>query len=233
MRLLTHYKLPEPIVLEDKKFIWLRILDNNYFCDLLRTLNDTVNLNIISDESFHLFEEEKEISLSSKGLMVIDYFNFDINTRKVKSELIKIVNNLIEHSSLDQNIEQINTSIIELMTSICLNLDLNIEFNHEFDIKDLLKLYDFRVKTKHNTTCEAIIEWIKVCIELLDIKYYFYVALETYLTFEELLELEKFASYNDVFIINLSSQNVTSTEINRIKNSLEYTLDKDQCVTIN
>ena len=95
----------------------------------------------------------------------------------------------------------------------------------EINYQNLFKAIEIEFDYEKNSVLERLIEYIKVTSELLKTKVYIIVNLDSFLSEEELVELEKFLLYNDIKVLAL--QNAIRREVKPSENL--RIVDKDLC----
>lgn len=180
------------IEVENKKYFF-RIINN------LLLINDEYN-----DEILFFDDNYKEINLTNKLNIIIDYFNIDFNNKKYLTE----VNKLFIEQLTEDNRKKINNEykkIISLLKTNLNKIDIPITINDEIDIISLLKIFKLSINSK-----DEIIEKLLLLIDIEKIfhinKLLIFVNLKQYLSKEELKELYKYSIYNNIKILLIDSQ---------------------------
>ena len=180
------------IEVENKKYFF-RIINN------LLLINDEYN-----DEILFFDDNYKEINLTNKMNIVIDYFNIDFNNKKYLTETYKLVSEQLK----EENKKKINNEyrkIVSSLKTILNKIDIPITINEELDITSLLKMFKLSINSK-----DEIIEKLLLLIDIEKIfhinKLLIFVNLKQYLTKEELKELYKYSIYNNVKILLIDSE---------------------------
>lgn len=180
------------IEVENKKYFF-RIINN------LLLINDEYN-----DEILFFDDNYKEINLTNKMNIVIDYFNIDFNNKKYLTETYKLVSEQLT----EENRKKINNEyrkIVSSLKTILNKIDIPITINEELDITSLLKMFKLSINSK-----DEIIEKLLLLIDIEKIfhinKLLIFVNLKQYLTKEELKELYKYSIYNNIKILLIDSE---------------------------
>ena len=180
------------IEVENKKYFF-RIINN------LLLINDEYN-----DEILFFDDNYKEINLTNKLNIIIDYFNIDFNNKKYLTE----VNKLFIEQLTEDNRKKINNEykkIVSSLKTILNKIDIPITINEELDITSLLKMFKLSINSK-----DEIIEKLLLLIDIEKMfhvnKLLVFVNLKQYLSKEELKELYKYSIYNNVKILLIDSE---------------------------
>ena len=95
----------------------------------------------------------------------------------------------------------------------------------DFDVTNLLKIYDVRMNSLAENLLEKIVEYIKAVNRICNIRIFIFVGLKQYLTENELEQLYEFIFYEHVYLIILEPM---FTQI--LKGEKCCILDSDLCI---
>ena len=176
--------------------------------------------------NFILSNNNKEVSFDKNSYFISDLFNIDINNKKI---ITKVYGELLRNA-LD-NIEEYNkiiSYIREYFETLVFNNNLDLEYNDEIEANSLLKLGDFKIQIGESNYLEKLIKFLKVLVELCNIKVIFIVGLYRVFSVEEVGKIYKEVCLNKINIINIESeqQNIKKSDC---YNELVYIFDKDNC----
>ena len=170
--------------------------------------------------------DNKEIAFEKSSYIITDIFNIDINSKKI---LTKIYNSLLKQI-IDDTVEynELTTHIRVYFEKLIFNSSFEVEQGEEIDINSLLKLGDFRIHVEEDDILEKFIKFLKVLVQLCEIKNIFVVGLHNVFTDEEIKEIYKEVCVNKISIINIEYQQFSNISD---KNYIEkvYIFDKDNC----
>ena len=202
------------IVIEDKKVF------REYIGELYSQCMD------LNDSGrFVLSNEEKEIKLSKKVEIILDFYSLDINNKKI---ITKVYNKLKEISTEeDMYVEtgKINSEIVRYVDKIVDISDYPLEFSIDIDIVDLFKMANVKFLKDYTSELDRICDYISVVNEITGKDIFIFVNFRDFFELEELEEFYKFAAYKKIFLIMLEN------EVNNVCNEFEkvFVLDKDLC----
>ncbi|MFI3307922.1 MAG: type II-A CRISPR-associated protein Csn2 [Mycoplasmatota bacterium] len=185
----------------DEFFVNSLCLKNKHY--FYRVINDLVSVsNKLLVEEVNFFENNKEINLSSYVDVYIDFFNIDLNSKKIIGKLYDLIDIEIDEE-IKNKIRVSYKKMLNSLNSVINNFDFSLSYEEDFDIKSLLKLYKISVN-KPNTLLEQLLLLLELNSVFKLNKLLVFVNLEDYLTIEELKELIKYAIYNNlnIFLIN-------------------------------
>lgn len=176
--------------------------------------------------NFILTNNNKEVSFDKNSYFISDLFNIDINNKKiitkVHGELLKIVtDDIVEYN-------KITSYIREYFETLVFNNNLDLEYNDEIEANSLLKLGDFEIQFEESDCLEKLIKFLKVLVELCNIKVIFIVGLYRVFSVEEVEKIYKEVCLNKINIINIESeyQNIKKSDC---YNEIVYIFEQDNC----
>ena len=220
MNLVTKY-LENSLEIKSKTINTLVVEDTRYFSIFLKGLIESTE---IESDEFELIEDYKTVDMTKYVEIIFDIFNLEANSANI---LKKMYSELEE----DLNTQEVYTKKVEL-ESIIANITDELIYRSRFSLKageinyqNLFKAIEIEFDYEKNSVLERLIEYIKVTSELLKIKVYIIVNLDSFLSEEELVELEKFLLYNDIKVLAL--QNAIRREVKPSENL--RIVDKDLC----
>ncbi|EFM26200.1 CRISPR-associated protein, Csn2 family [Peptoniphilus duerdenii ATCC BAA-1640] len=220
MNLVTKY-LENSLEIKSKTINTLVVEDIRYFSIFLKGLIESTE---IESDEFELIEDYKTVDMTKYVEIIFDIFNLEANSANI---LKKMYSELEE----DLNTQEVYTKKVEL-ESIIANITDELIYRSRFSLKagginyqNLFKAIEIEFDYEKNSVLERLIEYIKVTSELLKTKVYIIVNLDSFLSEEELVELEKFLLYNDIKVLAL--QNAIRREV--IPSENLRIVDKDLC----
>ena len=175
---------------------------------------------------FILSNNNKELSFDKNSYFISDLFNIDINNKKIITkiygELLKVVTDDIAEYN------KITSYIREYFETLVFNNNLDLEYNDEIEANSLLKLGDFKIQFEESDYLEKLIKFLKVLVELCNIKIIFVVGLCRVFSVEEVEKIYKEVCLNKINIINIESeyQNIKKSDY---YNEKVYIFDQDNC----
>ena len=220
MNLVTKY-LENSLEIKSKTINTLVLEDTHYFSLFLKGLIEATE---IESDEFELIEDYKTVDMKKHVEVIFDIFNLEANSANI---LKKMYAELEE----DLNSQEVYAKKVEL-ESIIANITDELIYRSRFSLKagdtnyqNLFKAIEIEFDYEKNSLLERLIEYIKVTSELLKTKVYIIVNLDSFLSGEELVELEKFLIYNDIKVLAL--QNTIRREVKPSENL--RIVDKDLC----
>ena len=181
----------------------LEIENKKYFYRIVLGLYNIFQKNI-SDEIIFLDEQNHELNYSNKLKIFIDYFDFQLGSKKVINEISRYIESELNEDHRDQLIKQY-TKIANIYKKILNEIDLPLSINPDIDIENLTKLMKLNIVMKND-----LLDNLLLLIDLEKVlkinNLLVFVNLKQYLTREELLEFYKYSIYNQVDVLLIDSQ---------------------------
>ena len=211
------------IILQNNSVVNIEIENKTYFYRLINELN-LISKGILSDNIFFLDENNNEISLLNKIDLYIDYFNIELNSKKIINNLYKLLKNNIDEEDKTK-INKCYSQIKKILSKSFINYNLSLTINDEFDIDNILKLLKVSIDLKNNLL-DNLLLLIDINNSLKLNELLIFVNLKQYLTMDELNELYKYSLYNDVKILLIDSQCYSTTNKFEKKLIIDGNLDE-------
>ena len=176
--------------------------------------------------SFILSNNNKEVSFDKNSYFISDLFNIDINNKKIITKIYGELLKVITDDIAEYN--KITSYIREYFETLVFNNNLDLEYNDEVEVNSLLKLGDFKIQFEESNYLEKLIKFLKVLVELCNIKVIFIVGLYRVFSVEEVKKIYKEVCLNKINIINIESEQ-QGIKKSDCYNGLVYIFDKDNC----
>ena len=223
MKLLIHEYFKSEILI-DNKLTYVVIENQKTFFKMMTDLNNQTLNTVDNNESFAILQNEEKLDLSKTLILFTDLFNFNVNSRRIKNELFRKIteDEASYNSQLDINV--INENVQLYFKNIFSRYFINVTYLEDIELNDFLKLYNVEICNEGETLLETLINWLTSFTELTKITNYAFINLSTFLTVEDLKELEKICEYHKISII-LFENNILN--LKNIKNI--NVIDDDLC----
>lgn len=190
MKLLIHEYFKSEILI-DNKLTYVVIENQKTFFKMMTDLNNQTLNTVDNNESFAILQNEEKLDLSKTLILFTDLFNFNVNSRRIKNELFRKIteDEASYNSQLDINV--INENVQLYFKNIFSRYFINVTYLEDIELNDFLKLYKVEICNEGETLLETLINWLTSFTELTKITNYAFINLSTFLTVEDLKELEK------------------------------------------
>ena len=187
----------------NKEFInVLEIENKKYFYRFIKDLY-SISLSDIT-EDIHFFENEKEINMSNKLRIYVDFFDFQFDSKKYVNDISKYVSTNISEDDKNSLVTLYN-KMVKQYSKILNDVEVPLQIESEFSVDNLNKLMRLSINAK-----EDLLDNMLLLIDLEKTlklnNLLVFVNLKQYLSNDELSELYKYAIYNEVSIFLVDSQ---------------------------
>ena len=187
----------------NKEFInVLEIENKKYFYRFIKDLYSISSSDITED--IHFFENEKEINMSNKLRIYVDFFDFQFDSKKYVNDISKYVSTNISEDDKNSLVTLYN-KMVKQYSKILNDVEVPLQIESEFSVDNLHKLMRLSINAK-----EDLLDNMLLLIDLEKTlklnNLLVFVNLKQYLSNDELSELYKYAIYNEVSIFLVDSQ---------------------------
>lgn len=201
------------LAVENKSF-YLKLVEN-----LINTLNG-------DDEKVWLYDNEKEISISKKVLLISDVFNIDFNTTKLTSALNANLKAMV--SSSDLQIEYLNLvrCLTKFFDDVKKASDFSIDWKSEIDLSLLLKMASYKF-TEYESAglLNRVLDYMKLCTDVLNTSLFVFINSKIFFEKDELNVFYRQCVQEGLNILNLDCISLESVN----ENEKNIIIDKDFC----
>ena len=175
------------------------------------------------DGDFIVSDNNKALKMDKNAEIMVDYYSFSPNNRKIISKLYSKLEKLAEDFVVEK--ANINSELVSLMDKLTVSLGYGeVEYDLDFKWTDMFKLYNVSFLETYESLLEKLTGYIKIITELTDIKILFLVNIKSYLSCEEVEKLYQMVKYYKVNLVLIES--VERPWTNQEK---RYIIDKDRC----
>ena len=203
MKINVNYLENEIDIVPDCVFA-IEIENKKYFYRLTHELYN-IYQGIVSNEITLYDDSNQEITGTNKIKIFINYFDFQLDSKKYINDISKYIENNISEENKMKLINEYK-KIISLYKKSLNEIDLPICINPDFDVESLTKLLKIKLEMKNE-----ILDNLLLIIDLENVlnrkNILFFINLKQYLTNDELLELYKYSIYRQIPIVLIDSQN--------------------------
>lgn len=207
MKIKINY-LENIIQLNDEKVLGIEIENKNYFYRLISNLYSIINSEIVEEITVY-DNEDKELNISNKTKIFINFFNFEFDSKKYTNDINKyIINEMDENDKI--NLLKSYNKLIETFIKILNKSDLPLQILEDITVDNIIKNLKLTINPK-NSLLDNLMLLIELEKTLKTNNLLIFVNLKQYLTNQELIELYKYAIYNKIKILIIDSQSYGGT----------------------
>ena len=155
-------------------------------------------------EELRLLESEKEVNISNCVTVYSDFFNLELNDRKVLNKLYQHI-----EMSIDVEIKELfNVELVkvkEVVEKIVESYDLDLIISDTISFGEIARAIDLKINYEGKSLLEILLVVLDLESELSISKVLVFINLKLYLNNEELEELYKYSKYKKINILLIDS----------------------------
>lgn len=185
----------------------VEIENKKYFYRFVNDLFSICNDGFADDITF--FEEELEKNMNGKLKVFVDFFDFQFDSKKYINDVSKYVNENIDDEDKNDLFNLYNR-IIKVYKKLLNSVDLPLSVESEVSVDTITKFVKVNINSK--------VELLDNLFLLIDLEkvlktnnLLIFINLKQYLTRNELVELYKYAIYNNIQLLLVDSQSYGGT----------------------
>lgn len=201
MKLNVNY-IDNSLNIDDSNVLCVEIENKKYFYRFIKDLNNISNG--IGNEDIIIYEDDKEINLTNKIKILVNYFDLELNNKKLSNDIVKYINDNIDEE-IKFKLSQEILKIIKIYKNVLNEFDMPLVIDENLSVESITKNLKISLDEKsellENLLLLIDLERTIKCNELL-----VFVNLKQYLSKEELNELYKYSLYNKIKIMLVDSQ---------------------------
>lgn len=201
----------------------IEIESKNYFYRFIRDLNRIVDEGYSDDVTF-INDDNSEKNMNGKLKVVVDYFDFNFDSKKYTNDILKYVNGSINEDD-KKDLYNLYNKIVKMYDKILNEVELPLSVESDISIENITKFMKVSIN-KNNGLLDNLLLLIDLERVLKLNNILFFVNLKQYLTKVELIELYKYAIYNQVSILLVDSQSYGTTLYYEKKLIIDNNLDE-------
>lgn len=209
------FSLQEDIVFKNHTIPVIIIENKNYFSKIVSNIKCLCQ-GVNPEERITIEDNGRVIDFEKELLMMIDYFNFDYDSKKLSNALYRHIENIFQMDiERHQKLLESMMSTAGLIWDIIEEIPFNVDQKEKITILDYLKMITLRVQ-EPNTFCiiDRILNVIDLVAFLQACRVLVFVNVKAFLTDEEIIEVYKYSMYNEVKLLLI--------ETGEPKNILDY-----------
>ena len=162
---LVNSKYNLKIEFEENKSTELVVENKECMIDIVQNLLSQVD----GIEGDFVLAAEKEMKMEKDVLFIIDPFSVDFNNKKIITKLYEQLSQIAKEEN--EGYDSINSEIVSTLEKICGCVEYsNVQYDLEFDWKNLFKLYNVRIGEDYKNIYEKLEEYIKILVDVLKVK---------------------------------------------------------------
>lgn len=149
------------------------------------------------ESQFVLSDNCEIMNISKNCLLIHDYFNLDINNKKIITEINNRVLNYISKQDFVQDFCDLNKLFIDINEKIVDNFDFKLEYDMDFTYDKFVKMSNYKIENQSDFM-NRLVSFIKIYCALKKTKLIIFVGLSLFLSQIELWGFIKELNYLDL-----------------------------------
>lgn len=216
---LSHYDFENVFLISHDIINVLVIEPQDKFFEYCDELNKQINGD---SGNFVLSDGDSILNLSKTAFFVYDYFNFNINDKKILNKLYQSLS-LLSDNKFYNEYHRLCADFVNLFQKMNTESDCSLEYEGEQVFTDILKTFGVKL-SEDGDFLERLCEFIRVCSVFLNIKLFFFVNLKNVLTEKQLFLFYKEMALNGICVFLLEN-----SEKPKLKDEKITIIDNDLC----
>lgn len=170
-----------------------------------------------------LSDNNQEINISKHVDIINDYFNINLNNKKVLTKL----NNLLKNKSLEDydTYCRISESITEYVQELLYDEEFDLVQANCIDPIDIFKGVSIEIDDSSKSTTEKFLEYIAISERFMDTKLFVFINFREFFADEEVIQIYNKLLLNKTKFVLLQSKRIESIDSREIR----YIIDEDFC----
>lgn len=166
----------------------------------------------------------KELSFSKQIEVILNPFNIDFNSRKIKAKLLEEATEVLLEYEYHFYL-QIKSETMDLFERIIERMPYPLNYKMQTDPCSFLKTGDICIETDEMNIPERLVFYMQIMRQVCNVKVFILIDICDYFDCEELSELVKSSVYSDIVLLFIESK-----ECYNIKEKRTVIIDKDDCI---
>ncbi len=172
-----------------------------------------------------LFSADGKIKSISKEIeCIFNPFLLDCNDKKILTKLYQELREQANENLINESLA-LNSHIVTYIEHLFQFVPYSLDYNADYDIMNLLKLYGVKIDTFGTSLLERIVEYLTALSKICGVRNYVFVGLKQYLTVAELEQLYEFVFYEKINLIIIEGKYTS-----KISGEKCWLLDEDLCI---
>ncbi|MGO5334608.1 type II-A CRISPR-associated protein Csn2 [Enterococcus cecorum] len=161
---------------------------------------------VIGNEGKFVLSDENEILSFKKDMsLILSPLEIDYNDKKFINELFKEIKDIVQSGGLYEEYVFVKSELVKLMERISESNDYPLQYSEELEVSSLLKMMQVKFDFQDANYFERLITFVQLSQRLLRKKLLIFVNLSSFLSENQLVELEKIAKYEQIKILLINS----------------------------
>lgn len=179
---------------------------------------------LLKQGRFVLSDNEKEVDISKNVELIFNIFALDINERKLISKLYMELEKLTADERFYVKTQEMKQYLQEYLLQLEQETDYILDLADEIDFASLFKAFGIKYEVLEENFLERLVRYMRIVERLLKKKLFVFVNLRSYLSNQQIDELIKEATYQEIQLLLIET-----CARDCIEGVTRYIIDKDGC----
>ncbi len=188
----------------------------NYIIELRNQLDTSEGGFVLSDDKILPLEKVTEL--------IVDPWSLDFNSKKIKSKLYKVIQDLTKEESYDEFLN-LRSTLYRYLEDVTFSLPYPIVYDMEVSSDAIFKLVNLQIDNEEGGFLERVINYIKLLKKLCSVQLIVFLNLKNYLDPSELQSLYREATLQELTLLLIESKAGDEVEGEKVT-----IFDKDSCI---
>ncbi|MCJ0596250.1 type II-A CRISPR-associated protein Csn2, partial [Enterococcus cecorum] len=158
-----------------------------------------------NEGKFVLSDENEILSFKKDMSLILSPLEIDYNDKKFINELFKEIKDIVQSGELYEEYVFVKSELVKLMERISESIDYPLQYSEDLEVSSLLKMMQVKFDFQDTNYFERLITFVQLSQRLLRKKLLIFVNLSSFLSENQLVELEKIAKYEQIKILLINS----------------------------
>lgn len=184
---------------------------------------DLKNCYLSVNEKLEVLYDE-EVAFAKNVDFVANLLDIDVNQKKIVQRLYEEIEGVLKQQLINE-LTGLNANVVDLLEKAVFHVPYDVVFEPRMDIGGLLKLFRVKIRNEDLELAEQVIHYIRLMHSILGIKLFVFLNMKMYFSEDELREIYKIASYENIQLLLIEG-----CQKNSLENEKLWIIDQDLCI---
>lgn len=219
---LVHPNLENQIVFEENIINVITIEHKPSFSSLIQELKQQC---LGNEGNFVLSDKNKKLDMAKLCVLIIDPFSLDINDKSIVNKMFSRLKTLAVNEEHYLETNKLKNALYLYLSSLLFDCDMPLVYQDDFDFSVLFRMMSMQFEVSGKTVVDTLLDYMAITAELLGFRFFFFVNIKQFLSYEELEQLYTFVCYTKINVLLLEGSFTENTH----KCEKHYIIDNDLC----
>jgi len=176
------------------------------------------------DGKFVLSSNDKSLDMQNKAELILSPWSVDFSQRKITAKLLTLAKGEAVNETNYIATQQIITSVLKYVGDLSSDLPVDVLYDLDFDITELLKIVHLSINAEEMTLLEKMLQYMKVFTQLFGETCFIFNGFRNYIEQERLSEFYQNALAEKFTLLMIEAHCQEKTKEEKL-----YIIDSDLC----